>query len=941
MAGNMTSYEGSPQDEGYSEDPLTIGNSATLPPWVESMSAVERTEYVMNIISHLPTSQVADIVSRLRPRLYINFFKYLPPEVCLKVLGFLDPTSLINTARASREWMALAMDRKLWEQLYILEGFRVIKSEVERFEASLNVGSMSSDRSVLSRPSGQADEEHASKRRATPQRILPSLQTDVDSEMPDVDAGPKQVSIFGGQMTKEPLSTRGDVDVPMLSPRASSSMTSQFPTKSAKSTQSRSSHRTSTGTTAPILTNISSLVVEDPSDKRRKLNWQYLYSQRRRLEANWENEKYINFQLPHPAHPEEAHEECIYTIQHSGKYLVSGSRDKTLRIWDLDTRRLLRAPLRAHSGSVLCLQFDADPEEDLIVSGSSDATIVLWKFSTGQVIQRLRKAHRESVLNVRFDKRVLVTCSKDKTIKIFNRRDLNAGDLGYPGYSGVVHPVPTFLNNYGYNPAPSAGLPVKPAYSMIGCLEGHGAAVNAVQIFGNEVVSASGDRTVKVWNWPEQTCTRTLIGHTKGIACVQYDGRRIVSGSSDNEVKVFDKESGLEVASLRAHSNLVRTVQAGFGDLPYSAEEDQEDAKAIDHEYFKAVDSGAIPRTVYLQRGRPRNAGSRRPEDITAYGAKLPPGGGGGRFGRIVSGSYDETIIIWRRDKEGVWRAQHTLRQEEAAQAASRAAAPEAVQPPQTTVQSSATPSIDVDAPTLPFPPGSDSFYRHLIDTTVPRGPMALQAAIHNHPQLLQYDYLMQIIRNLPAELEPVQTSIVDDARQAAQAQAHAPLPTIAGPSSLSHPNPSMSAMHNMVQQWHSTLPLTATTTTTNTSSSSPSGPSHPLQATQTSSLSTPLPQTQPITQSHTQPPAPAPSTQPLPTTQPLAAALAAAPAPHHHHHGAGHHHVQANMARVFKLQFDARRIICCSQTSTIVGWDFANNDAQIIEASRFFAPIE
>ena len=39
----MTAYEGSPQDEGYSEDPLTIGSSATLPPWVESMSAVERT----------------------------------------------------------------------------------------------------------------------------------------------------------------------------------------------------------------------------------------------------------------------------------------------------------------------------------------------------------------------------------------------------------------------------------------------------------------------------------------------------------------------------------------------------------------------------------------------------------------------------------------------------------------------------------------------------------------------------------------------------------------------------------------------------------------------------------------------------------------------------------------------------------------------------------
>jgi F-box and WD-40 domain protein 1/11 len=62
--------------------------------------------------------------------------------------------------------------------------------------------------------------------------------------------------------------------------------------------------------------------------------------------------------------------------------------------------------------------------------------------------------------------------------------------------------------------------------------------------------------------------------------------------------------------------------------------------------------------------------------------------------------------------------------------------------------------------------------------------------------------------------------------------------------------------------------------------------------------------------------------------------------------HGHGHHHTAvhaqpASMARVFKLQFDARRIICCSQTSIIVGWDFANGDQQIIEASRFFAPIE
>jgi F-box and WD-40 domain protein 1/11 len=855
----------------------------------------------MSIINQLPTCQVAEIVRRLRPRLYINFFQTLPPEVCLKILGFLDPVSLINTARASREWMLLALDRKLWEQLYILEGFRVITSEVEIFEASLN-----NER----RPSGQSDDGHASKRRATPQRMLPALKDDPDQEMVDADAvEQKPISLFGGSIKKEPVSIKPDPDVAMTSPQSSwSPKLPQFVARPAPTLQDRVSRRLSTGSTlAPPthspLSTISSLVVLDRGDNnKKKLNWQYLYSQRRRLEANWEAEKYTNFQLPHPNHMEEAHEECIYTIQHSGKYLVSGSRDKTLRIWDLDTKRLVRPPLRAHSGSVLCLQFDADPEEDLIVSGSSDATVVLWKFSTGQILQRLRKAHRESVLNVRFDKRVLVTCSKDKTIKIFNRRALNPGDLGYPDLSSGVNPVPTYLNNYGFNPAPTAGLPVKLPYTQIGCLEGHGAAVNAVQIHGNEVVSASGDRTVKVWNWPEQTCIRTLIGHTKGIACVQYDGRRIVSGSSDNEVKVFDKESGLEVASLRAHSNLVRTVQAGFGDLPYSAEEDKEDAKAIDHEYFRAVDSGAISRTVYLQRGRPRNAGSRRPEDITAYGAKLPPGGGGGKFGRIVSGSYDETIIIWRRDKEGVWRAQHTLRQEEAAHNASRSVQPRtdnastASQPSQSTSQpqSQGMDADDDDAPVTPFAPGSDSFYRHLIQMTVSQGVVALRHALQAHPQMLRYDYLAQAIATLPTTTQQAMNIIVEAATEA-QSQ----LAGVGGSSNI---------LHHFLEQAQGT----------------------PTASTQASSAQLAVAHAPPQPPAAGQAPAPAPAQ----TAQPAAH-------PHHQLHQAGHHHLPSNMARVFKLQFDARRIICCSQTSIIVGWDFANGDEQIIEASRFFAPIE
>ena len=180
---------------------------------------------------------------------------------------------------------------------------------------------------------------------------------------------------------------------------------------------------------------------------------------------------------------------------------------------------------------------------------------------------------------MRFDKRILVTSSKDKTIKIFNRRPLKHGDLGYGG-SDIVGPVPTNLRRYGYEPDLAQELPVKPPFTMIGRLDGHSAAVNAIQVRDRTIVSVSGDRHIKVWKWPEQVCTQTIPAHDKGIACVEFDGRRIVSGSSDWEVCIFDAPTGLKVAQLRGHAHLVRTVQAGFGDLPYSTAEDEAEAKS-------------------------------------------------------------------------------------------------------------------------------------------------------------------------------------------------------------------------------------------------------------------------------------------------------------------------------------------------------------------------
>lgn len=937
----------------------------------------------------------------MNPRLYIDFIRYLPAEICLKILGYLDPVSLLSVAQTCRAWYSLTLDRTLWQTLYHYEGWKVVAHEIEAAEE------MANRRSAPGSMHRQKSEEdgHTHKKRAV------SLEEDQDYVMTDAGYGmvdePKVLeadkSLFGGRSRSNMTPAFKDLNM------HGSSSSSSDPAGKGKAVDNGKGKEVASSSNAllspqPTTGSVrSGLWVWDPSTRRQRINWQYLYSMRRKLEANWEQGNFKNFQLPHPDHPEEGHDgECIYSLQYNEEYLVSGSRDKTLRIWNLATRRLVGNPLVGHIGSVLCLQFDSDPAEDIIVSGSSDSDVIIWRFSTGEIIQRLTHAHRESVLNVKFDKRILATCSKDRTIKIFNRRHMSPGDPGY------VNPVPINVKNYGYDESP-LDQPILPPFTMIGVLEGHSAAVNAVQIVDSEVVSASGDRMIKVWDWQTGVCKRTFVGHNKGIACVQYDGRRIVSGSSDNEVKVFDRDTGIEVASLRDHTDLVRTVQAGFGDLPWSPEEDAAKAREIDQAYMKALEDGEVSSSP--QRGRPGNPGSSAPDEITAYGAKLPPGGGGGRrWGRIVSGSYDKSIIIWRRDKAGKWRPQHHLKQEEAAQrtqganprpppggppgaghaagggsastnprrvqlvatpsrqivsaainaarasrgsgASSTVANPSvssdrsvsgastssarASAPPQPSgssrtgasrprfshlsnavtpqdIQLPPMPTADLIAPSSAVTTGANSStsitsLTQMIDVTVPQGVHALQQALNSFPAMLGLQQQLQAA--IDREASPFVRSQLRQVVSAATVRAQL-------------------AQSRVRSQAYGTVAAGETAAVGGSDDDTGLGGS--------SSANAILNAANAVINA-------AGSASASGNAGGAVAAnnVAGGPPPPGGQHRAHQHTPEVGMpTRIYKLQFDARRIICCSQTSVIVGWDFCNGDPALEEVARFFATVD
>ena len=107
------------------------------------------------------------------------------------------------------------------------------------------------------------------------------------------------------------------------------------------------------------------------------------------------------------------------------------------------------------------------------------------------------------------------------------------------------------------------------------------AAVNVVDFDEKYIVSASGDRTIKVSSfgffllvfnsnsyiltqvWSTSSCefVRTLNGHKRGIACLQYHDRLVVSGSSDNTIRLWDIECGACLRVLEGHEELVRCIR--------------------------------------------------------------------------------------------------------------------------------------------------------------------------------------------------------------------------------------------------------------------------------------------------------------------------------------------------------------------------------------------
>jgi WD40 repeat protein len=186
---------------------------------------------------------------------------------------------------------------------------------------------------------------------------------------------------------------------------------------------------------------------------------------------------------------------------------VSASRDKTLRLWDLETGESLRT-LEGHTSGVRAVAVLADGRRAL--SGSDDCTLRLWDLETGESLRTL-EGHTSGVRAVAVladGRRALSGGSYDDTLRLW---DLETGE-------------------------------------SLRTLQGHTGWVWAVAVLadGRRAVSGSYDGTLRLWDLETGESLRTLEGHTGRVdtVAVLADGRRALSGSGDNTLRLWDLETG-------------------------------------------------------------------------------------------------------------------------------------------------------------------------------------------------------------------------------------------------------------------------------------------------------------------------------------------------------------------------------------------------------------
>ena len=250
-----------------------------------------------------------------------------------------------------------------------------------------------------------------------------------------------------------------------------------------------------------------------------------------------------------------------------GRRIVSGSVDKTIKVWDARTGIALMT-LIGNQDTVDNVAYS--PNGERIASGGYDGTVRLWDANSGKEIFTMRghqeQNHNRALAFSPDGKWLASSGGWDKMIKIW---DVSNGTevATIVGDRTAVYPV-TFSPDSSY--VAFGGLDkVVRIWDVNQCVEravlrGHNGIINALAFTqdGKRIISSGSDGTIRVWDpatYNELMILRGHIGGAKAI-CLSPTAKEVYSIGYEDTVKVWKLYVDREQLALEEHDALGQIV---------------------------------------------------------------------------------------------------------------------------------------------------------------------------------------------------------------------------------------------------------------------------------------------------------------------------------------------------------------------------------------------
>lgn len=229
-----------------------------------------------------------------------------------------------------------------------------------------------------------------------------------------------------------------------------------------------------------------------------------------------------------------------------GRMILSGSKDTLLILWDAETGQEIRR-LEGHTSRIRNIAFT--PDGTRVLTAAREAFV--WDLATGQIIHRLELPTAIRAMALTPDGKMAVSGATDGSLTVWN---IETGEiLNQFAQNLEIDALEFFPDGQTFVLGAETGeveLWEIGAGEVFQRLSGHSDAVLNVAISadGKQIVSASKDQTLRLWNVTPPTKLQTWVAHDNRITSVHIVDTWLYSTSLDGTVKVWDFATGQSIA---------------------------------------------------------------------------------------------------------------------------------------------------------------------------------------------------------------------------------------------------------------------------------------------------------------------------------------------------------------------------------------------------------